>query len=176
MICPYCGNDNIDEAVFCEMCGKRLPEVQVKEEQVRPVNVCLFCGEPLEEDAVFCGNCGAQVADTGGKQVNDDRCNVCTRIRTVMIRRNTGEKIIIEKYPFVIGRQQACDYTIMNNPAIGRQHIKIDCLNQNIYITDLGSPNHTFVGGKQITGTEELHTGMEIKLADESFDIVIYSE
>lgn len=175
MRCPNCGEYNEEGAIFCGECGMRLPKVaENKKEKERNETICIACGEPLEKDALFCGNCGARVADLENESDSDDGWDNAGIIRTILVRRSSGEKINIDKYPFVIGRNNTCDYTIMNNLAIGRQHVKIDCVNNNIVLTDLGSANHTFVEDSQINGSTVLHDGMKIRLADEAFDLIIY--
>jgi tetratricopeptide (TPR) repeat protein len=44
--CNKCGSLNFYDAVFCNDCGAKLP------------NVCVFCGYVNDEDAVFCISCG----------------------------------------------------------------------------------------------------------------------
>jgi tetratricopeptide (TPR) repeat protein len=45
--CDKCGHLNFYDAVFCNDCGAKLP------------NVCVFCGHANDNDADFCVSCGA---------------------------------------------------------------------------------------------------------------------
>ncbi|MDO4475691.1 MAG: hypothetical protein Q4B59_02780 [Lachnospiraceae bacterium] len=58
-VCPGCGREVQDQAIFCSCCGEKLPEQEVKAEPVEEA------AEPAEDDAV-CGACeGAPEAADG---------------------------------------------------------------------------------------------------------------
>lgn len=62
-VCPKCGAEVKDEAVFCSMCGEKInvdPEVVVEEEKEEEINFCASCGAKLEKDAIFCTKCGSK--------------------------------------------------------------------------------------------------------------------
>ena len=52
MICPNCGNNNVEGAKFCMHCGTNLSELPV----------CSSCGSILPQGAKFCIKCGSPIA------------------------------------------------------------------------------------------------------------------
>ena len=72
MRCGFCGCENIEEAVFCERCGKKLEileEEQVvdKTQRIEPkinIKVCPFCGAENLPEAIFCLECGKKLQQT----------------------------------------------------------------------------------------------------------------
>jgi predicted amidophosphoribosyltransferase len=69
-ICPNCGNQAADNAIFCDQCGTRLPvaEAVVAEETVieapaggvpEGVLICPNCGAENVPGEVFCDQCGS---------------------------------------------------------------------------------------------------------------------
>lgn len=61
--CASCQNIVTIESKFCNMCGAKLPDVEVvKEERVSTVRKCSGCGSVLENDAIFCSDCGRKNA------------------------------------------------------------------------------------------------------------------
>ena len=50
MKCPYCNAEISDNSLFCEACGKKLP--QKKE--------CVKCGRSIDDNSEFCPYCGAK--------------------------------------------------------------------------------------------------------------------
>ncbi len=46
-ICPDCGAENRDTALFCQRCSRRLPSAQM----------CPNCGRANPPDAQFCNGC-----------------------------------------------------------------------------------------------------------------------
>ena len=52
MVCPSCGNTNIDGAKFCMHCGTNLSALPV----------CPSCGSILPQGAKFCIKCGSQIS------------------------------------------------------------------------------------------------------------------
>ncbi len=65
-VCPNCGNEAQDTAVFCDQCGTRLKEPEVvatavaeSAQPVEPEGVrCAACGYPNVPGELFCENCG----------------------------------------------------------------------------------------------------------------------
>lgn len=54
-ICPYCGEENLPDAVWCWKCGKKLPEK--KADQI----YCPYCGGRISATAKYCPECGRNV-------------------------------------------------------------------------------------------------------------------
>ena len=91
------------------------------------------------------------------------------------VRRSTGEKIVIDKDIFKLGKDAACvDYVVDNNPTISRNHADIERKEDGFYVRDKGSLNHTFVDGKKIAPKEavKLTSGSLLQLSDEVFEFV----
>ena len=59
MICQNCNEKNIDAAVFCRKCGKRM--VVLEQEVANDKKRCVQCGGELNDDDCFCMQCGAAV-------------------------------------------------------------------------------------------------------------------
>lgn len=51
--CSKCGHLNLARASYCDECGNRLMEADLRE--------CAKCGESNDYDAKFCNNCGSQL-------------------------------------------------------------------------------------------------------------------
>lgn len=131
---------------------------------------CIVCGHPIDEDDVCCRYCGARVADDDDDYDEDGWQGMDSQIiTTIIVRERTGQEIKIDKYPFVIGRSSSCNFTVLDNPAIGRKHLRVDQIGQVIFIEDLGSLNHTFIGGNTISNATEIYEGLTIQLADEYY-------
>ena len=67
-ICKNCGHKLIDGAAFCNMCGAKVPSIDIQSDPT-PINhtvndkicFCRKCGSKLHEDAKFCNKCGTQI-------------------------------------------------------------------------------------------------------------------
>lgn len=90
-----------------------------------------------------------------------------------LLRKRTGEKIVIDKDVFKLGKDAACvDYVVDDNPTISRNHADIICKKGVYYVKDKGSLNHTFVDGKKLEAQKpaKLESGSLLQLADEVFE------
>lgn len=86
----------------------------------------------------------------------------------------TPEKIsiLVSKGEFIIGKkEELCDFAILFNPAISRQHAKIISSNGRVYIEDLGSANGTFLNEARLApnSREALNVGDKLKFANSNF-------
>jgi len=189
-ICDNCGSENENSAVFCFECGKRFGKTEDKSSVSDEVKICDNCGSENESSAVFCFECGKRLdksEDTrkSASFENEDTDaydktsilsgNFITEKYPYLIRVRNGEKIIINKPLFKIGREKAsCDYAVDNNRAVSRTHAAIITRNNCCYITDLGSVNKTYVNDVIIPPQKEVeispsNSHISIKLADEEF-------
>lgn len=92
-----------------------------------------------------------------------------------LVRRSTGERIVINKDIFKLGKDATCvDYVVDNNPTISRNHANIERKKNGCYVKDKGSLNHTFVDGKKLEPEKpkKLESGSLLQLADEVFQFV----
>lgn len=93
-------------------------------------------------------------------------------------RIKTHEQIIIDKQVFKIGKERSfVDYCVSDNPTVSRSHANIVMENDEYYIIDMNSKNHTFVNGRMISsGTKvKLIHGSRIKLSNEEFEFFLQS-
>lgn len=55
-ICPYCGEENLPDAVWCWKCGKKLPQEKAG------LIYCPYCGARISSTAKYCPECGRAVS------------------------------------------------------------------------------------------------------------------
>lgn len=105
--------------------------------------------------------------------VNIDDFQKEVKKKPFLIRKSDNKKIAIDKNVFIIGREENyVDYFIDNSIYVGRAHATIIQKNDNYYIIDNNSRNHTFVNDNIITSSTEIeiNSGDSIKFANEEFE------
>lgn len=148
------------------------PPVQsaIQQSPIQPTSVSqVYTGAVNYGETVVLG------ADTAGETtVLNAGYNTVQRQRNpYLIRKKTNEKVEINKNIFRIGKEKSyVDYCIMDNTAVSRSHADIIRKNDEFYIVDNNSLNHTFLNSKQIPSSQmqKLEDFMVIKLADEIFE------
>ena len=60
--CRNCGNSLEEDALFCGVCGEKVENTDVNNEDNKKT-FCYNCGERLEEGSVFCPNCGTNLKE-----------------------------------------------------------------------------------------------------------------
>lgn len=74
----------------------------------------------------------------------------------------------------IIGRNQSmADFVIYNERSVSQKHCRIYSRNSKIYVSDLGSLNHTFVDGEEVKEETELFSGSVLKIGRAVFDVRI---
>lgn len=93
-----------------------------------------------------------------------------------LVWKRTGEKIVIDKPDFRIGREKSyVDFCINDNTSVGRNHAEIIRKDGAFFIRDLKSLNFTMVNGERVSPSfeVELWDNDIISLANEEFEFHI---
>ncbi len=80
-----------------------------------------------------------------------------------------GSSWPIAKAPLTVGRESACDVSILD-PLVSRRHCEISSTNGSVLVKDLGSSNATFVNGESVKNVSA-KTGDEIAVGNTIFII-----
>ena len=89
-----------------------------------------------------------------------------------MIRKKNGEKIMIDKDEFKIGKIPGmADYLLTDNPAVSRMHAIIHKIEGAYYICDNYSTNATYLNGEQLEAGKNyiLLNGVRVSFANDEF-------
>lgn len=92
---------------------------------------------------------------------------------TYLIRKKTGERVVISNSNFTIGKEKSkVDYCITDNTAISRTHAVIKKEGDEFVLVDQKSTNCSYVDGAKAYANQpvQLRDGSIIKLADEEFE------
>ncbi|MEN2774834.1 DUF6382 domain-containing protein [Acetivibrio clariflavus] len=98
-------------------------------------------------------------------------------VRPYIIRIKNNEKIYIDKPVFRIGKERSfVDYYIPDNPAVSRSHANIITRDNNYFVVDTNSKNHTYVDGVMIQSNIEIKIehGTKLMFANEEFEFRLY--
>ena len=82
------------------------------------------------------------------------------------------EEILVNRFPFVVGRHMGCDHQL-HHPMVSRRHCRFDRHGNRVSVTDLASSNGTYLNGKPVRGTVALRNGDEVSLACLSFRVTV---
>ena len=97
-----------------------------------------------------------------------------TPLTCTITRMSDGESFTIP-YPATLGRGSMASVRIPGNRFIGRVHASVKERDGQLYVTDEGSANHTYLNGEMIPAHEErpLSDGDVLSLAKEEFAVSI---
>jgi phosphoserine phosphatase RsbU/P len=79
-----------------------------------------------------------------------------------------GQLLEVAGERVVIGRHPGCEI-VLDNAAVSRQHAQISESHGSYFLEDLRSRNKTFLNGRPVDGTAELHDGDSIEFCDLAF-------
>ena len=98
-------------------------------------------------------------------------------IKPYLLRIKNNERIELNKPVFRIGKERSyVDYFVSDNTAVSRSHANIINKENEFYIVDTNSTNHTYVNGSMIQSNVEtkIEHGTKIRLANEDFEFFMY--
>lgn len=98
-------------------------------------------------------------------------------IKPYLLRIKNNERIELNKPVFRIGKERSyVDYFVSDNTAVSRSHANIINKDNEFYIVDTNSTNHTYVNGSMIQSNVEtkIEHGTKIRLANEDFEFFMY--
>ena len=90
----------------------------------------------------------------------------------VLVSQETKEEFYITKMETVIGKERKkVDICIANDPTVSRRHCCITRQNGEFYLSDMGSSNGTYFGGKRLTPGRpaRLRDGDRFTISDQTF-------
>lgn len=102
----------------------------------------------------------------------DEEDKTQRKMEPYLLRLSTGEKIMIRKNNFVLGRNEKCDYKISSDPYVSNRHAEIFMEKGRVCIVDLNSTNGVIINdGKRITAGEKVNLkhGDEIEIGNEKY-------
>jgi S1-C subfamily serine protease len=84
-----------------------------------------------------------------------------------------GSTIEVVRRPFVIGRDDSCDF-VMRDQSASRRHAALETTSDGgVVLRDLGSTNGTFVGTERIQGPVPLSAGTTFRIGDTNFGVAM---
>lgn len=95
--------------------------------------------------------------------------------KAFIIRKKNMEKVEVTKDIFVVGKSANCDYTIIGNPTISRQHIVIYNNRSHYSFVDKGSTNRTYLNGivSEYNREYKIKDGDVLRLSNELFEFKV---
>ena len=141
--CPKCGAALQEINEFCPRCGHRLKEVkpeikeEIKKTEIEETGTSFFIPQDEAKTQSLC-------------EVENPKLELRVDINSMI------SEIQIKKFPCLVGRLAGeCD-VLIEEPAVGRRHAVIDCVNNEFYITDLNSNNGIYINGLKIEGSKKI--------------------
>ena len=104
------------------------------------------------------------------------------KVGPYLLRTRNNERIPLDKPVFRLGRETSGgafgknDYVIADNPYVGNSHAVIMTRNEEYFLIDSNSQNHSFLNGEQLLpgGEARLTHGARFSLANEEFEFRLY--
>lgn len=135
--CTNCGTENLDGVVFCDNCGVALVAVSIGTKQLTDESPMAAGGESLDEENIILLHIHGE-QDPLAIQVTD----------RVILGRTGGET---DNAPLINLDEHAAE-----NHGVSRRHAMLTRDGDRLYISDLGSTNHTYLNGNQLQEHDNL--------------------
>lgn len=93
----------------------------------------------------------------------------------LILETEKGKRIETTSFPFIVGRNPDCHYTLEGNLA-SRKHAQFTVDGEKLLLEDLNSSNGTFVNMGKISTPVEIHKGDLLKFADVRMKVILGPE
>ncbi|MBR1866404.1 MAG: FHA domain-containing protein [Lachnospiraceae bacterium] len=148
-----------------------------KNVKINRANILKNTQEELKEEEQQAGEERKETASGEKEENTDDSSKNASqdkkiKVNPYLVRVNTQDMMMITKSNFKIGTAGlGVDFTIQGNKAVSRVHAIIIRKDDEYFIKDNKSTNHTYVNGEQVTEGElkPLKPDSKIMLGDEEF-------
>lgn len=166
--------------------AQQKPAQQVQPQQVQNQNTNTgMTGNPsvppqILENMTKAGNFGETTVLGVGSEAGETTVLGASQaqiIKPYLLRIKNNERIELNKPVFRIGKERSyVDYFVSDNTAVSRSHANIINKDNEFYIVDTNSTNHTYVNGSMIQSNVEtkIEHGTKIRLANEDFEFFMY--
>lgn len=115
---------------------------------------CSHCGQPNAADNNFCQHCGKAMQPRGPI----DATLLLSGTRVARQRDFDVPALFGGKSRLLIGRAADCDIVLAHS-SVSRYHARIERTADGLLLTDLGSVNGVWVGGRRVTETTRINEG-----------------
>lgn len=88
-----------------------------------------------------------------------------------LIPASSGEPIKLDKPVLLIGRNPDCDVVLSASRKVSRNHCLIACVNEKLFIRDLGSTNGVWINGHRVEREGRIRAGDELSIADLKYTV-----
>lgn len=135
-----------------------------------------YAQSPAGSPPIFSGIGGVQSGQTVLLQSPASTDSSASAIRAFLVRQQTGERIPLTSFPFILGTELGfVSYCVSGNAAVSRRHAQLTILGDQIYITDLNSTNKTYVNDCALlpSAPQALDNGARLRLGNEAFTFVL---
>lgn len=83
-----------------------------------------------------------------------------------------GNRIAIERFPYVIGRHPDCDHQLSHG-MISRRHCALVARGNHVWVEDLDSRNGTFINGERVQQPQPIRDGDVLSVAHVAFKVSV---
>lgn len=148
------GEDGLDQQGMLQSNTPQAPPVDP--------NVCQFCGQMKNPTTGTCA-CSVSPASMGG--------SVASGLPKLIGTMGSYANHIFDltSSDMTIGRDAGNPIALTQDGAASRRHARFSKEGSNVFITDEGSSNGTYVNGMKLTGRQQLQIGDEIQIGNSKF-------
>ncbi len=109
--------------------------------------------------------------ETKQKRLDQEGPNIKVHLRGGA-EENAAIDIVIDRFPFFIGRHFDCDHQL-SHECVSRRHCCFFLDGEEVWLQDLQSTNGTYLNGKRMVAPEVVREGDRITLDSYSFRVFI---
>lgn len=88
-----------------------------------------------------------------------------------LIPTSSGETIKLDKPVLLIGRNPDCDVVLTESRKVSRNHCLIACVDDKLFIRDLGSTNGVWINGHRVEREGRIRAGDVLSIADLKYNV-----